>query len=191
MAGLTFMCLDIETNGIGRFRPPTQRAVQISWICSDGTERDFFVSGITEISKSPTYPCTHITPEVLQSKGIPFTRIWDVLKEDLKDTDLIVTHNVKFDIGILYNELKLHKLYSEMPVLRMMKKKCTMECSEKFCALPKTGKGAKFPGFKWPKLEELHVKLFNTKPEGTLHDSLVDCRVLKKCYEKGLEMGIF
>lgn len=191
---LKYLVLDTETNGIGTFRPPTQSLVQISWIRENGTEYDYLIKGATAISDSPTYPCKHITVERLNAEGVSFADVWPQLRKDIEDVDVVVIHNASFDMGIILREMSLAKLpRSEREWLRSQKVCCTMKKSENYCALPKTGYAKKWPGFKWPKLEELYTKLFNEAitDRFTLHNSLDDCRVLKLCYEKGQEVGIF
>jgi hypothetical protein len=50
-----------------------------------------------------------------------------------------------------------------------------MQASTEYCALPGNY------GTKWPKLQELHSKLFGSPFEGG-HDALVDVRACAKCY---------
>ena len=191
---MKYLVLDTETNGIGKFRPPTQRLVQLSWIREDGTEHDFLIQGAKAISDSPTYPCTHISVERLEQEGFQFAEVWPKLRKDIEEVDIVVIHNAAFDIGILLREMYLAKFpSSELTWLRSQNVCCTMKKSETYCALPKTGYAKKFPGYKWPKLEELYQKLFGETitERFTLHNSLDDCRVLRLCFEKGHEIGLW
>ena len=185
------LIIDTETNGIGTFNPPTQRLVQVSWICSDGTEKNFFIRGVKAICTSPSYPCKHITIERLERDGVSFQEMWAELRQDLLRSTHVVAHNADFDIGIIARELKIHGLHADAQMIRRIPRECTMKRSENYCALPKTGKGAKYPGYKYPRLDELYVKMFDRKPNATLHDSREDCRVLQQCYAKGLELRLF
>ena len=193
---MKYLVLDTETNGIGTFNPPTQRAVQVSWIREDGTEHDYLLKGVKKISTQPSYPCKHITVEKLDKEGVTFAEAWSHLRKDIKEVDVIVIHNAQFDMGILYREMRIAKLpnlKTEWNLLRSKKVCCTMNKSENYCALPKNGSASRYSGYKWPRLEELYKKLFNNNLDDslTLHNSLDDCRVLKMCYEEGCVKGIF
>ena len=182
-----YIILDIETNGIGGFRPPTQRAVQISWILENGTERDFYVKDVKEISESETYPCKHINIDILKEKGVDFDIVWNALMRDLEFRDKIIIHNVSFDIGVLKNEAKLRKL--DASIFDAKTQFCTMRKSTNFCTLPQKFRSS---SYKWPKLKELYKALFGDFPEDKLlHDSIQDCRILHRCYVKGNSVGAF
>lgn len=191
---MTYIILDIETNGIGSFRPPSQRPVQVSWITHNNgnvVEASHFVKGTGPISTSSTYPCTHITDELLEKDGIPFLDVWERLKEGLSGVTTIVSHNCDFDVGCLIRELERNGVGEEVELLITKKMVCTMKESTDFCAIPKTGNGARFGGYKWPKLSELYRKLFGQETTAALHDSLEDCRVLHACYTRGRELNVF
>ena len=55
---------------------------------------------------------------------------------------------------------------------------CTKEVSTDFCQIPNQNG---FASFKWPKLEELHRKLFEVDFEGA-HDALNDVMACAKCF---------
>ena len=187
---MNYIILDTETNGIGSFRPARQRIVQWSWITSNGKERNYFIKGAKEIS--PHVP-HDITVEYLDKQGTEFDVVFKQFVEDLSKCDRIVAHNVKFDVGCIRNELKLRG-YSEniRDYIFHFPLYCTMQHSTRFCNLTFNKKnGAEAKSLKWPRLEELYFKLFQTKPTGTLHDSLWDCRILAKCFQKGIEEKVF
>lgn len=62
------------------------------------------------------------------------------------------------------------------------KKICTMKRTINFCAIPGPY------GFKWPKLSELHYKLFGTVFEEA-HNVSVDINATAKCFWKLKQMG--
>jgi hypothetical protein len=62
---------------------------------------------------------------------------------------------------------------------------CTMKETTAYCALPN-----KWPNsFKWPKLTELHQKLFGFAFDGA-HDAMTDITYLKKCFFELLDREI-
>ena len=60
-----------------------------------------------------------------------------------------------------------------------------MESSTDFCKLLPI----RYNKYKWPKLEELHSKLFTDKIDG-YHNALIDIQVCKKCLFKLNELDI-
>ena len=63
----------------------------------------------------------------------------------------LVANNMSFDETILGAEFLRNKMRDDIPA---KKKVCTMQSSTNYCALPGPY------GYKWPKLSELHRKLF-------------------------------
>jgi DNA polymerase-3 subunit epsilon len=60
---------------------------------------------------------------------------------------------------------------------------CTMEKSTNFCKLDGPY------GYKWPKLSELHYKLFGTGFEEA-HNAEVDINVTAKCFWQMKKLGV-
>ena len=110
--------------------------------------------------------------------------------------DLIVGHNLSFDINMLKVELmreinnqnnlldkrmfsqlleNLNDMTPESPELY-----CTMKKTIEFCNLKAKSKYGK-EYIKFPKLNELHMKLFNSPPRN-LHNSLNDVLICLRCY---------
>lgn len=186
-----YLFLDIETNGIGRFSPrPTQRAVQISWIF-DGKENDHLICDVTTISTDASYPCQHISLDILHERGILFNKVWELLKNDLLQADVIVAHNVQFDVSVLIFELRTRGFdYQTVKWLRYKKKYCTMRRATEYCAIRFDDKQDN--EYKWPRLAELYQCLFGHEPaQAQLHNSLYDCRILHACWKRGNELKIF
>jgi DNA polymerase III epsilon subunit-like protein len=95
----------------------------------------------------------------------------------LQKCDRLVAHNMAFDDRVMRCEF--HR-YDEPTCMDTIQKLCTMRASTNMCAIPAPyGKGA----FKWPKLSELHIKLFGEDFEGA-HDALADIEATARCYWK-------
>lgn len=110
--------------------------------------------------------------------------------------DLIVGHNLSFDINMLKIELMREinnqkktndkRIFSQLlENLNDMKPDsqelyCTMQKSIELCNLKTTSKYGK-EYVKFPKLNELHMKLFNSSPKN-LHNSLNDVLICLRCY---------
>ena len=172
--------LDVETNGIGSFRPPTQRIMQISWIYND-CDYDFFINDVNDVS--PNVP-HDITVEHCHKHGVTWDHAFSLLLQHLQDCDKVICHNADFDISSIAFELKTRKHRSYSKYKRIVKDfcnsgdlVCTMKSTVDLCKLPLSK-----TSFKFPKLSELHFHLFGNEPDLTLHDSLHDCKVLQKCF---------
>ncbi|MFM8349315.1 MAG: PHP domain-containing protein, partial [Bacteroidota bacterium] len=94
---------------------------------------------------------------------------------DLSKADLIIGHNIEFDISIIGAEL-LRTAMDTAPLLERKKFDTSTETIA-FCALP-GGPGGKF---KMPKLNELHQKLFG-KPVQDAHDAAYDVDATARCF---------
>ena len=96
--------------------------------------------------------------------------VFDVLKSDLDDVEVVVAHNVEFDYNILLAEAYR---VGRMDVVRSLKKKvkrCTMMM----------GKDA-YSFFKYPKLPELYEMATGQTYEQK-HRAAADMRACAACY---------
>jgi len=134
-----------------------------------------------------------ITNEISQSKGIEIRLAINEFMEDLKNIDLIVAHNLEFDINMLKIEFYREATISDNivdknqylnfldPFVETNKLYCTMKNSINLCSIKmKSSKNGK-EYLKFPKLNELHIKLFCFSPRN-LHNSLNDVLICLRCY---------
>lgn len=177
------LIFDTETNGIGNFRPtPTQDLIQLGFIANENIEKSFIIKNTSIIN--PEVP-HDITLEMCNNGTEPHEAI-EVMIEYLKKSKVLIAHNLEFDIGIIRYALKKNKEFDLLKSFNeeISKKKliCTMKSSVDYCKILGNKKNPKDKDwYKWPKLEELYLKLFKEMPNEKLHDALEDCRVLKKC----------
>jgi len=90
----------------------------------------------------------------------------------INQAKFLVAHNMSFDEKIVGAEFLRCKLTNSLPTKKRI---CTMESTTSFCALNGPY------GFKWPKLSELHYKLFRTGFDEA-HNAAVDITVTAKCF---------
>jgi len=91
----------------------------------------------------------------------------------INDVDVIVGHNIEYDESMILLELeRLWKKYLYQPKQVV----CTMKTTVDFCAIQGNGER-----FKYPKLGELHKKLFDEYFIGA-HDALVDVEATVRCF---------
>jgi DNA polymerase-3 subunit epsilon len=107
-----------------------------------------------------------------------FSQSWDAVACHNFDFDNnVITQAMKWDLGIIgYLGLQKYKNY------------CTMKLSKNICKLP-----GKF-GYKNPKLSELYYYTFKHHPNGQLHSSAYDTKILaeiiQNCQELRLKMDL-
>ena len=135
-----------------------------------------------------------ITDIISYEQGIPLETILTYFFNHLSNVDLLVGHNVSFDINMVKVEL-MRIIYSNLTENKNEASKynlhhitnfknicCTLQDSIKLCNLQVLDKFGK-PYLKFPQLIELHYKLFETKPNH-LHNSLNDILITLRCFIK-------
>lgn len=114
-------------------------------------------------------------------EGEPLKEVLDGFVQDLQTCDFLVSHNMDFDHKVLGAEMLRLGLNSAHKPIRI----CTKEVATDYCRIPFEGR-RQYPGmppqqYKWPKLAELHQKLFGRDFEGA-HDAEADVLALKDCF---------
>lgn len=122
-----------------------------------------------------------ITNEISNNIGINIINPLIEFMDDYNKSDILIGHNIMFDVNMIRVELLRHVLYEEFNTLKKLKSYyCTMINTTKLCNLTKVNKrGVISP--KWPKLIELHRHLFNTEPSD-LHNAFNDILITLRCY---------
>lgn len=178
---------DTETSGLPKnWGAPTSdadnwpRMVQIAWqhYSDDGrklAEHCYIIKPEGYEIPAEVAAIHRITTERAMSEGLPLEYVLGMFSHSMLVTDTLVAHNISFDEKILGAELMRAGMKETHDVLFEKKRVCTMHGSTAFCAIPSTR------GHKWPKLVELHEKLFGTGFEGA-HDAMADVEALSRCY---------
>lgn len=110
-------------------------------------------------------------------KGVDIITVLDKFNELFKSCDLLVAHNLQFDSNIL----KIEYLRNNRDFIDLRNKEyyCTMQNSKNLCNLEATNSLGTY--IKFPKLDELHNKLFNVIPQN-LHNSYYDIIISLRCF---------
>ena len=158
--------------------------------------RDFIVrlpQGITISEES--IKIHGITNEISSRDGVSIERVIDEFIQDYNAADSLVAHNLNFDLTVLqadmmrlinsnqlnYNKTKSYKNF--IASLNTSKKcYCTMQESIDVCNIKAYYKDGR-EYIKFPKLSELHDKLFQSVPNN-LHNSMNDVIVCLRCFYK-------
>lgn len=164
--------------------------VQLSWKRSDQDHvNDYIINNGVPIPEAAT--AVHgITQEMANESPHQFRDIVTKLIIDCMEAEYIIAHNGYFDISItkanilrFFGAGSLHN--KALEALHKDKRIDTMMKTIKFCALPfPNGRG----GFKWPKLEELYMKLFNESFPA--HNAKEDVIATERVYLELVKRGI-
>ncbi len=188
------LLLDTETTGLPRIDAGgtliQPRIVTISWLLglADGQserERSYVVRPDGFIIPREATAIHGISTEHALATG---SSLHTVLRQLCEDCDalrpeMVVAHNASFDRPVVEAEFQRLGLLSPLTPLRSI---CTMRSTVPLCRIPRRH-GA---GFKWPTLQELHVRLFARPFEGA-HDSASDVRALFKCFSTLYRSGYY
>jgi DNA polymerase III epsilon subunit-like protein len=186
---MTYLFFDTETTGLPlNYRAPVTdlrnwpRLVQLAWIVTADDGR--VLANRNTIIK----PVGFIIPEAAAAiHGISNERalvagadLCEVLEDFTLagvgtkcDTMQLVAHNMAFDEKIVGAELLRCKMFNWLPEARRI---CTMQATTDFCQLP-----GLYGGYKWPKLAELHQKLFG-EDFAEAHNAAADIQATARCF---------
>lgn len=187
-----FLAFDTETTGLpASWRAPASdvanwpHVVQLAWEFFDLCGRrvlsrsDLVRPGDFTIPKD-VEAVHHISNDVARRRGLPIATILDAFMEPLAVASVLVAHNLEFDAKVLGAEF--HRLRRPDPLLDRAGV-CTMLASTDYCSLPGPY------GAKWPRLPELHFKLFGSSVEEA-HDAAVDVSLCSKCFVELRRLGV-
>ncbi len=181
-----YLFFDTETTGIPlNYKAPVTdlqnwpRLVQIAWMMTDEnaneiTSADYIVKPDGFTIPKDAAKIHGITTEMAIQNGVELKIILNEIMPNIEKAHVLVAHNIQFDEKILGAEL----LRANYPNLIASKERiCTMQSATNFCCLPSGYKNK----YKWPKLQELHAKLFSETFVGA-HNALSDVRACARCY---------
>lgn len=169
------------------------RLVQLSWILEDTetnevTEHDFIIEPVGFIIPFAATKIHHITQGFAERNGKPIKEVLLKFDLDLLQADLLVGHNIEFDINIVAAEFyRLKKdnrgvvgtgtIHQIIKHLLSIPEFCTMKKGTDFTKIEVPYKDE----YKWPKLAELYRYFFGLDFKGA-HNSLDDIRATRECF---------
>jgi len=183
-----YLFFDTETTGLpNNWNAPSSdtknwpRMVQLAFILYDNNgnlieSRDFIIKPEGFIIPADVSKIHGITTERANREGVELNTVLDAFKVASEKATYLVAHNMEFDEKILGCEF-IRRTGNDCLIGR--KKFCTMKDSSiiEFCAIPPFRYGS----YKWPKLSELHYKLFGTFFEEA-HNALADIQATARCF---------
>jgi DNA polymerase III subunit epsilon len=187
-----YLFFDTETTGLPKnWKAPLSdlrnwpRMVQLAWLLYDKNGKkvsggDYIIKPVGFTIPSEASRIHGITTERALEDGKYLQVILEEFQSLITESEFLVAHNMSFDEKILGAEF----LRNKMPDHTSSRKKiCTMLETVDFCAL----KGPY--GNKWPKLSELHYKLFRTGFDEA-HNAAVDITATARCFWELKRLGI-
>ena len=187
-----YLFFDTETTGLPKnYKAPVSdiknwpRLVQIAWLVTDDGGKEIKSAEYIIKPNGFSIPAEAaeihgITDEIASRSGVELKPVLEEIAADISTVAVLIAHNIQFDEMILGAEfLRMESLNHLEGKLR----KCTMKASTNFCQLP----GPR--GNKWPKLQELHLRLFR-KGFDNAHNALADVRACSKCYFELRRVGV-
>ena len=193
-----YIFFDTECNGLPRNKNLSisatsnwPRMIQLAWLVTDEQgsilkSQSHIICPQGFIITNEVENLTGITTSRAKSEGVNLRTVLNEFMDDLVDAELVIGHNIDFDKHVLGCELYRERL--DHDALFNKESVCTMQRSTNFCAIPNPN--SYYGGYKWPKLEELYQKLFNTTLSNA-HDALSDVEATRKCYFELKQQGIF
>lgn len=182
---MVYLFFDTETTGLPKdYNAPSSdldnwscRLVQLSWIMKDDNQTLLSQGDLIIKPEGFEIPVESsqihgITTEIAKEKGVDLKKAVYYFLGACRMADLIVGHNVNYDMHVVGAELirTWGKDYIEkLPTAD------TMLASIELCKIP-----GKY-GYKYPKLMELHNKLFGCDFEDA-HNSFADISATEKCF---------
>lgn len=206
---MRILVFDTETTGLpkSKFISPSTlhqwpHIVQFSYIIYDTSLNDIIQTKdyVVKLQEGILIPedsskIHGITNEISEHDGILINDILSEFFYFLRGVDILIGHNVEFDINMIKVELLriINKNYFTPEQIKFYKYElhfltnfknisCTLKDSITFCNIQLTDKNGN-SYLKYPKLIELHEKLFNKSPNN-LHNSFNDILVTLRCFMK-------
>lgn len=187
-----YLFFDTETTGLPKKWKASvsdlnnwPRLVQIAWQQYDGqgkkiTEKDYIIKPDGFTIPHEASRIHGISTERANNEGVDLDKVLEEFMQLIDESNVLVAHNMDFDEKIIGAEfLREGKKSGLFHTERL----CTMKASTDYCKLPGNY------GFKWPKLSELHIKLFNEDFEEA-HNAAVDITACAKCFWELKRRGV-
>jgi DNA polymerase III alpha subunit (gram-positive type) len=187
-----YLFFDTETTGLPKnYKAPVTdlnnwpRLVQIAWHIYDTTgnlvdKNDFIIKPEGFKIPSDSSNIHGITTDRAIREGHDLEQVLILFNEQIAKASFLVAHNISFDEKIVGAEFIRKKIQSP---LFQKTRLCTMNASVNYC-------GIQGPyGYKWPKLSELHIKLFGKSFEEA-HNAAADIEATARCFWKMRELRL-
>ncbi len=180
-----YLFFDTETTGIPQdYKAPCTdtdnwpRLVQLGWILTDSRGNELRRGNRIVRPEGFEIPTAAsdvhgITTERALAEGEPLRDVMLAFGADLNESGWLVGHNIDYDLHVVGTEY--YRLGYDHRIMFARPYVCTMQATIDFCNIP----GQYGP--KWPRLQELYVRLFGREFDGA-HDAMADISATKECF---------
>ena len=155
--------------------------VQLSWIMYNTKTKSYvendFILKIPILVPEDSTKIHGITNDI-SDNGYDFSEIVDMFLNDIKKCDMLVAHNIQYDLNMLEIELSRINRWGDIDLLFSKDIFDTMKQSVNVLKLP-----GKYGKYKFPRLSEVYIHFFGEMFENA-HNAMGDIRATLKVYEK-------
>lgn len=188
-----YLFFDTETTGIPQdYKAPCTdtdnwpRLVQLGWILTDSRGNELRRGNRIVRPEGFEIPAAAsdvhgITTERALAEGEPLRDVMLAFGADLNESGWLVGHNIDYDLHVVGTEY--YRLGYDHRIMFARPYVCTMQATIDFCSIP-----GKY-GPKWPRLQELYVRLFGREFDGA-HDAMADISATKECFFELLRRNV-
>ncbi|RLD43517.1 MAG: DNA polymerase III subunit alpha, partial [Bacteroidetes bacterium] len=188
-----YIIFDTETTGKALdFKAPITdsdnwpRMVQIAWQIHDIKGNLLEVENYIIKPEGYTIPYDvvkihGITTERAEKYGVDLDWVLNKFAESASKCKFLVGHNITFDNNVIGAEFYRKGINNPTEKIASID---TMQLSTEFCAIRGRGKG-----YKWPKLEELHQKLFGSNFDAA-HNAAADVEATARCFLELVRLAV-
>ena len=179
-----YLFFDTETTGLPKsWKAPVTdlnnwpRLVQLAYLLYDNSGNqisggDFIIKPNGFVIPDDSARIHGISNERAIREGQELSSVLQQFDSLIGQANFLVAHNISFDEKIMGAEFLRNGMTNS---IASKAKICTMEKSTNFCAIDGPY------GYKWPKLSELHYKLFGRGFEEA-HNAAVDIKATATCF---------
>ena len=187
-----YLFFDTETTGLPKsWRAPVTdlnnwpRMIQLAYLLTDAEGNklaggDHIIKPVGFTIPEDAAKIHGISTERALKEGAGLLAVLLEFQAALGRAQYLIAHNISFDEKIMGAEFLRNNLPNVIPSKKQI---CTMSSSTEFCAIPGPY------GNKWPKLAELHSKLFQADFEGA-HNAAADIAATAKCFWELKKLGV-
>jgi DNA polymerase-3 subunit epsilon len=187
-----YLFFDTETTGLPKnWKAPVTdldnwpRMIQIGWtVCNEKGERvaaaEYIIKPNNFTIPSEASNVHGITTQKAIEEGVELDVVLNEFNVLVNQSNFIVAHNISFDekiIGAEFLRRAVESRFEKTPKI------CTMKAATDYCKIPGPY------GYKWPKLSELHIKLFGLDFVGA-HDAFADIEATERCFWEMKRLGL-
>jgi DNA polymerase III subunit epsilon len=186
-----YLFFDTETTGLPKnWKAPVTdlnnwpRLVQLAYLFYDKNGNkisggDYIIKPEGFTIPTDAYRIHGISTERAIKEGKSLLTVLQDFQSLINQAEYLVAHNMSFDEKIVGAEFLRNRMTDSTSTKRKI---CTMQSTTNFCAIDGPY------GYKWPKLSELHYKLFRTGFEEA-HNAAVDINATSKCFWELRRLG--